>query len=302
MGWLRPPVSPRPHISAAHLLLLRAALCHNTTSVIHRRRSRDCNNPVAYDHMPKLRRADGIAPFTFQPFGCHHLCQLLASMLTLPDWCVQRARPGCRDLHLPRPAEEHPGGDIRRRSHMRSRCAEGRKFLANVTGVDRDVTMVQAETGMRVEEVCQLDPKHVQAAKGVTWLKITDAKTKSGVRRVPVVAREVRAMLAERVASGKPLLFHELKVDRFGDRSKALVKRLGRRLRSLGFTDKALVADYSWRHRARTLLEHADIWPATADAFLGHRRPGEGLGRYSEGPSDAQLVEAAKAIRLPKAQ
>jgi hypothetical protein len=74
---------------------------------------------------------------------------------------------------------------------------------------------------------------------------------------------------------------------------------VGRRLRSLAFTDRALVADHSWRHRARTLLEHADIRPATADAFLRHRRPGERLGRYSEGPSNAQLVEAAKSIHLP---
>ena len=46
-------------------------------------------------------------------------------------------------------------------------------------------------------------------------------------------------------------------------------------------------------------MEHANVAPWVADAVLGHARPGEGLGRYSEGPSDKQRIEAVKAITLP---
>lgn len=49
-------------------------------------------------------------------------------------------------------------------------------------------------------------------------------------------------------------------------------------------------------------MEHADVSPWVADAVLGHTRPGEGLGRYSAGPSEAQLVEAIRAVRLPFVQ
>ena len=86
--------------------------------------------------------------------------------------------------------------------------------------------------------------------------------------------------------------------DRFGDRRKALVKRLGRHLRAIGMTDPRLVAGHSWHHRARSLMEAEGVLPWTADWFLGHARPGEGLGRHSE-PSEEQLVAAAKAVPLP---
>src|SRR5438309_706981 len=56
--------------------------------------------------------------------------------------------------------------------------------------------------------------------------------------------------------------------DRFGDRSKALVKNLGRHLRALGMTDPNLVANHSWRHRARTLMEAKGILPWTQDWFV----------------------------------
>jgi hypothetical protein len=52
------------------------------------------------------------------------------------------------------------------------------------------------------------------------------------------------------------------------------------------------------RHRCRTLQEAAGILPWTSDYFMGQTRPGEGLGRYSR-PSEAQLIEAAKAVPLP---
>jgi hypothetical protein len=45
-------------------------------------------------------------------------------------------------------------------------------------------------------------------------------------------------------------------------------------------------------------MEAAGVPPWTQDWFVGQRRPGEGLGRYSK-PSDAQLIETARAVPLP---
>lgn len=47
-------------------------------------------------------------------------------------------------------------------------------------------------------------------------------------------------------------------------------------------------------------MERAAVAPWVADWVLGHERPGEGHGRYSEGPSDAQLVEVVKAVTRPE--
>src|SRR5215510_8246185 len=176
---------------------------------------------------------------------------------------------------------------------------EGRDFLAALDGVDRDVSTVAAVTGMRLEEIAALVPADVSSKGKVVWLSIHKGKTAAASRLVPVVAPVVCKMLLARKAQGKARLFHELEADRFGDYGSALGKRVGRKLRAIGLDDPRLVAEHSWRHRARTLMEHANIMPWVADAVLGHARPGEGLGRYSAGPSDEQRIEAVRAISLP---
>jgi integrase len=176
---------------------------------------------------------------------------------------------------------------------------EGGKLLAAMQGADRDVASIAAVSGMRLEEIAALDCEDATVEKRVVWLTVREGKTDAAARRVPVVAAVVRKMLARRKAAGKGRLFPELKADRFGDYSHALSKRAGRKLRAIGLTDPVLVAEHSWRHRARTLMERAEVAPWVADWVLGHERPGEGLGRYSEGPSDTQLVEAMRAVTLP---
>ena len=188
--------------------------------------------------------------------------------------------------------------------------AEGAEFIRRLDeGVDRDVVMLLAVTAMRVEEVAQLKPVDVAlpTKKGdPLWLTIREGKTKAAQRRVPVIEPTVVAMLQQRAAAGLPYVFHELKDVRWGDRSVYLSKRLGRRLRSFasaefpGFADKGLVACHSMRHRGATLIEQAGISRDTQDALLGHQRPGQGRGRYSKGPSSAQLVAAAKALKMPR--
>jgi len=93
-------------------------------------------------------------------------------------------------------------------------------------------------------------------------------------------------------------LFAHLKEDRYGNRAQLVSQRLQRLLDQVN-QDPTIVANHSWRHRARTLLERAGILPSVADWFVGHARQGEGLSRYSQGPSQEQLIEAAKAIPLP---
>jgi integrase len=85
--------------------------------------------------------------------------------------------------------------------------AEAAKFLASVAGVELDVCRLLSVTGLRMEEACSLLPADVTEAGEITWLRITDAKTEAGKRRVPVVASEVRVMLRQRVEVGKEAVF-----------------------------------------------------------------------------------------------
>lgn len=131
------------------------------------------------------------------------------------------------------------------------------------------------------------------------WVHVARSKTKSGLRRVPISNVHVLAQLRVLVKGKKPqaYVFSRLTGEQ-GKRSALLSKRLATVLRKISM-DPSLVAGHSWRHRARTLLERGGIKPWVADWFVGHKRNGEGLGRYSEGPSDEQLIEAAEAITLP---
>jgi integrase len=181
---------------------------------------------------------------------------------------------------------------------------EASRWLWSLDGAARDVSMVMAVTGMRFSEVVGLVQGNVRLNDKVAWLTVQKGKTKAAKRRVPVIAHKVVAMLKTRLAEaqGAPdgALFPELPTDKLGARGKALRRDMVRRLRALGMKDTSLTANHSWRHRARTLMEQADVSPWVADFVIGHARPGQGLGRYSQGPSDAQLIAAVRAVPLPR--
>ena len=112
----------------------------------------------------------------------------------------------------------------------------------------------------------------------MVWLSVHKGKTAAAARRVPVVAPSLKPQ-----GGGQARLFHELKPDRFGDLGSALGKRVGRKLRAVGLTDPALVAEHSWPHRARTRMEHVNIMRWVADAVLGHA-PWRRLGTLQRRP------------------
>ena len=175
---------------------------------------------------------------------------------------------------------------------------EASRWLWSLDGVARDVSMMMAVTGMRFSEVTSLLPGNVRIDGKVAWLTVQKGKTKAAKRRVPVIAHEVVAMLKARLVLAQAALFPELSTDKLGARGKALRRDMVRRLRALGMKDTSLTANHSWRHRARTLMEQADVSPSVADFVIGHVRPRQGLGRYSQGPLDAQLIAAVRAVPL----
>ncbi len=166
---------------------------------------------------------------------------------------------------------------------------------------DYTVLLTVAATGMRLEEVTSLKKDGIRVDADVVWLSISDSKTKSGVRRVPILDTRLRALLRARTAAQteNEFAFDRLTADEHGKRSRQVTKRIGRALREFA-DDPSLVAAHSWRHRAVTLLEQGEIPRSTADWFIGHARLGEGLRTYAAGPSDAQLIEAAQCISVPE--
>jgi len=163
---------------------------------------------------------------------------------------------------------------------------------------DLVISKIMAATGMRLEEICSVDKEEVTSKNHQAWILIPEGKTMSSVRRVPVIDPWTVAEITSRLSGEPGAIFDNLTSNKYGTRSPAVSQRLGRRLDKVT-KDRTLVAGHSWRHTVRTQLEHGGIDPWTADWFVGHKRFGEGLGRYSKGPSDEQLLEAARAIKLP---
>lgn len=163
---------------------------------------------------------------------------------------------------------------------------------------DFTVMAVLACTGMRIDEAASLEVGDVRMDQNIAWLHVRHAKTKAGIRTVPLLETSVLQNIESRLGHER-WLFDALSDDRYGNRAQALSKRANRMLDKI-IDDPALVAGHSWRHRARTLMEHGGIDPWTCDWFIGHERPGEGFNRYSTGPSEEQLIAAARAIPFPR--
>ncbi|MTI17438.1 hypothetical protein E1162_09320 [Rhodobacteraceae bacterium RKSG542] len=172
------------------------------------------------------------------------------------------------------------------------------KKVTNKNPDDFAVSLLMAATGLRLSEAANLKVKDCVDKNGVLWVSITEAKTKAGIRSIPVVPAEVSTEIHNRLVSKDPELFI---FPTLGEQSPALSKRLNLKLRQI-CEDKEVVAAHSWRHRARTLAEHGGIEPWVADSYFGHKREGEGLGRYSKRSSDEQLLACAQAIQLPTLQ
>lgn len=206
-----------------------------------------------------------------------------------------------RDQRVPEGARS--GEPEERRTPMPER--EGAALIAAVDAkaskhpADPVVLRLVASTGMRLEEACGLTAKDLEVRNKVLFVYVREGKTPAAVRWVPVLLPEVTSALRQRAQAGGPL-FPELNADKRGDRSPRISQRLGRALRTIT-KDSSIVAAHSWRHRAATLMEQADVPATTAARLLGHERQGETLGRYSKGPSDAQLIAAARPIVLPVA-
>lgn len=164
-----------------------------------------------------------------------------------------------------------------------------------------DLMRMGALSGMRIDELCRLTVGTVEGG----LFGITKAKTKSGVRSVPIHP-DLCGIVARRCeGKGKDaFLFDELSGKSL-ERSMPAVKRFGRYMRSIKVAvivaDKrrSLVNFHSFRRWFITQAERAGQTKTTIEAVVGHKREGESFGTYSGGPSEAQHRACVEAVKLP---
>ncbi len=154
-----------------------------------------------------------------------------------------------------------------------------------------DLIMLGAYSGTRIEELCSLKVEDVSNAS----FKITDAKTRAGIREVPIHSK-IRDLVQRLKRSSKDgYLVSGLTFNKYGDRSNAIGKRFGRLKTAEGFGEQHVF--HSFRKTLITLLENAGVPEGVAADIAGHEKKTMTYGLYSGG---ATLDVKAKAIERVK--
>ncbi|MGE5538060.1 MAG: DUF6538 domain-containing protein [Gemmatimonas sp.] len=173
---------------------------------------------------------------------------------------------------------------------MRSKFFWSRPGIVREKGSKYWIPLVGAFSGMRLGEIINLVRSDVRAVEGIPCMDIRQAKTRAGVRKVPVHP-QLQALgfldYVNAIPVGQRL---------FGDTSEdAFSKFFGRFLTECGLVDRKLVF-HSFRHTFNDAMRCARIDSPVAKALIGHAE-GTVTAIYGNGYPVAVLSEAMASVR-----
>lgn len=148
-------------------------------------------------------------------------------------------------------------------------------------------------TGCRIEEIASLKIDAVTEDR----IKIEEAKTKAGLREIPIHSKLKPAIALLKGSSYDGYLVSGLTFTIHMDRSQAISKRFGRLKRKLGFGPDYVF--HSIRKTVATLLEQADVNETVAADIAGHEKKTMTYGHYSGGSSFKAKSEAIEKLSYP---
>ena len=162
-----------------------------------------------------------------------------------------------------------------------------------------DLIILGLFTGARENELCSLLVQDIEMGKGSCILKITDSKTKAGIRFVGITHPTPLTVLKNRLVGKADMaqLFHELKPGGIDMKlSASAVKAYGRYRRSCGVPDGT---DYhSYRRNVITILENAGVGQVPISRYVGHKVGTLAGDTYSAGSSKENSLETSRKIRF----
>ena len=156
-----------------------------------------------------------------------------------------------------------------------------------------DLIRLAAYTGARIEELCSLKVSEVTDSE----FRITKAKTKAGIRQIPIHSALKKTVERLRRDSVDGYLFTRLTFNKYGHRSNAIGKRFGRLKKDAGFSKDHVF--HSIRKTFATLLENAGIPENLVADILGHKKERITFGTYSGGNSYERKKAAVEKARYP---
>jgi integrase len=164
--------------------------------------------------------------------------------------------------------------------------------------------LIALYSGMRLEEICQLDVSDVVSIEGVDVFSLSadkDLKTEQSIRKVPI-HKMLKAIgfiryVEKRREAGDKQLFPELRFTSIGNYSHPVSKWFGRFLDGLGITDRKLNF-HSFRHTFKDELERQDVPDAIAKRLGGWTDKANGaFDNYGGDSFDKKMEEAINKTR-----
>jgi integrase len=173
----------------------------------------------------------------------------------------------------------------------------------------QDLMRAAALTGARLEALVDLRARDVDLKAMTVTFK--PQKKERGPRTIPLNSN-LRGIFERRLRgrSGAADLWPEYPVPKTStsqrERSFAASREFTEFRRAVGVDEvvpgkrRSLVNFHSWRRFFCTMAERADQPEHLIAACVGHKRPGQTLGRYSSGPMVEQMRRVVEAVRLPQ--
>ncbi|MFX2556260.1 DUF6538 domain-containing protein [Enterobacter roggenkampii] len=134
-----------------------------------------------------------------------------------------------------------------------------------------DVASIAAYSGMRIGEICNLQPQHIIVVNGVNCFQVLEGKTANAARICPIHSSLIN-MVSERCK--KPyngFLFYRASITKRedGKRSSWHVKRFGRLKRDI-LPDSENKVFHSYRHAVISKLNAAGVPESRVSLLAGH--------------------------------
>lgn len=147
-----------------------------------------------------------------------------------------------------------------------------------------DLIVLAAYTGARIEEICSLKVEDVTEDA----FNITDAKTKAGIRAIPIHSKIEAVVKRLKDNSQDGYMLSGLTFNKYGDRSNAIGKRFATFKNGLDFGDDK--STHSFRHSLITYLDDAGVQTTHIQDIVGHEKAGT-TGKVYNKPAPVSVLK-----------
>ncbi|MFK3705288.1 DUF6538 domain-containing protein [Klebsiella sp. NPDC088457] len=136
-----------------------------------------------------------------------------------------------------------------------------------------DVATIAAYSGMRIGEICNLQPDHIVNINGAMCFQVLESKTVNGLRIVPIASKILPMVLERRDTPHSGFLFYRASITKRADQ-----KRSGWHVNRFGVLKRDILPDsenkvfHSFRHAVITKLDSHQVPENRLALLVGHAR------------------------------